>query len=77
MFKKINMLQIVFGIVWGGWFLVELRNYLDYSATIAISKPIPYSFVEKKVSTGGRSDTYILYYEYNHQKGDVDIFRKD
>ena len=77
MLEKINLTIAVIGVFFGSLFLMALKDYLDYSATIAKNKLILYSFIDKKSPISGRSRVYKVHYEYNNQKGEVDILLKD
>lgn len=71
--NKTKAVKFVLGIIFFSISVKFFTNYVDFNSSISESKPIVYSFVEKRINRGGRGETYEMDYQYNLKRGTVNI----
>ena len=71
--NKSKAVKFVLGIIFFSISVKFFTNYVDFNSSISESKPIVYSFVEKRINRGGRGETYEMDYQYNLKRGTVNI----
>lgn len=71
--NKSKAVKFVLGIIFFSISVKYFTNYVDFNSSISESKPIVYSFVEKRINRGGRGETYEMDYQYNLKRGTVNI----
>ena len=57
--NKTKAVKYIFGVLFLSVSIYSLMNYIDFRNALTKSKPIVYSFIEKRVNKGGRGESYV------------------
>jgi lipoprotein signal peptidase len=71
--NKTKIVKFVLGVIFLGISVNFFKDYIAFKSAISESKPIVYSFIERRINKGGRGETYEMDYQYKYQKGTVNI----
>lgn len=71
--SKAKIIKFVLGVIFLGISVNFYKDYLVFKSAISESKPIVYSFIERRINKGGRGETYEMDYQYKYRKGTVNI----
>ena len=75
--NKTKAVKFTLGIIFFSISVKFFTNYVDFISSISESKPIVYSFVEKKINRGGRGESYDMIIEYNNGERTISITSKE
>jgi hypothetical protein len=75
--NKTKAVKFVLGIIFFSISVKFFMDYIDFNSSISESKPIVYSFVEKRINRGGRGESYDMIIEYKNRERTISINSKE
>lgn len=71
--NKKRLLKFILGLLFISISIISFRNYLDFKSSLINNKPLSYLFIEERINTGGRGESYEMDFLYNNNKYSISI----
>lgn len=75
--NKTKAVKYIFGVLFLSVSIYSLMNYIDFRNALTKSKPIVYSFIEKRVNKGGRGESYDMIIKFKNKERTISITSKE
>ncbi len=75
--KNYNIAKLILGVIFFSISIIHFINYNNYRRSLKKREPISYSYVDRKINTGGRGESYEMTITYDKKKYKINLTSKE